>query len=91
MDTTYTDNVEQKSKTIRRPDGHSFKVVQVLQRSFENEAILLIFDYNGGPHGPDNFVLKSNKWKAEALSNLNLDGNHRSGNENVLLNILHTM
>ena len=47
-DTTYIDNVRWKFKNIRRPHGHSFKAVQVLQRSFENEDKFLIFDYNDG-------------------------------------------
>ena len=45
-------------------------------RSFEDEATLLIFDYNNGSSASTDFVLKSNKEKAEVVSNLNMDGDH---------------
>ena len=89
-DTTYIDNVRRKFKNIRRPDGHSFKAVQILQKSFEKEAKFLIFDYNDGSEGSPAFVLKSSKRKVEVLNNLNMDGNHHLAGETVHLDVLHS-
>ena len=75
MDTTYIDYVRRKFKNIRRSDGHCLKVVQVLQRSFENEDKFLIFDYNDGSDCSSAFTLKLSKRKVE--NNLNMNGNHR--------------
>ena len=70
-DTTYIDNVRRKFKNIQRPYGHSFKAVQVLQRSFENEQKFLIFDYNDGSDWSSAFALKSSEGKVEVHNNFN--------------------
>ena len=74
-DTTYIDYVRRKFKNIQRSDGYCLKVVQVLQRSFENEDKFLIFDYNDGSDCSPAFTLKLSKRKVEVLNNLNMNSN----------------
>ena len=84
-DTIYIDNVRWKFINIQRLDGHCFKAVQVLQRSFANKDKFLIFDYNDSSDGSPAFVLRSSKWKVEVLNNLKMDGNHCLVGETVTL------
>ena len=89
-DVRYIDNLRRKSKASRRPDGHSFKAVEVLQNNFEKDDKFLIFDFNDGSDGNLPFVIKSSKRKIEILDHLNIDNTHRLSSETVHLDVLHS-
>ncbi|XP_066936070.1 uncharacterized protein [Clytia hemisphaerica] len=89
-DVRYVDNLRRKSKASRRPEGHSFKAVEVLKRNFEKDDKFLIFAFNDGSDGNLPFVLKSSKRKVEILNHLNMDGTHRLSSETVHLDVLHS-
>ena len=89
-DVRYIDNLRRKSKASRRPDGHSFKAVEVLQNNFEKDDKFLIFDFNDGSDGNLPFVIKSSKRKIEILDHLNMDNTHRLSSETVHLDVLHS-
>lgn len=82
--------MQQTNLNIRRPDGHCFKAVQVLLRSFENEYKVLIFDYNDGSVGSPDFFQKLSKRKVEVLNNLTMDAYHCLAVETVDLDVLHS-
>ena len=64
------DNVKQKSKQSRRPDGHSFQAVKILKEKFDGDDNFLIYDYNDGSDGNSEFVVKSSRLKVNFLLNL---------------------
>ena len=41
--------------STRRPDGHSFKAVDVIRNNFVSEDEYLIFDYCDGSYGGNTF------------------------------------
>ena len=50
--------IQENNLNIQWPDGCSFKAVQVLLRSLDNEYKILIFDYNDGSDGSPDFFQK---------------------------------
>lgn len=78
--------MQRNNLNIRR----SFKAVQVLLRSFDNEYKILIFDYNDGLDGSPDFFQKLSKRKVEVLNNLLVDGYHCLSMETVQPNILRS-
>ena len=82
--------MQRNNLNIRRPDGHSFRAVQVLLRSFDNECKIFIFDYNDGLDGSPDFFQKLSKRKVEVLNNLLIDGYYCLSVETVQPNILHS-
>ena len=76
--------------STRRPDGHSFKAVDVIRNNFVSEDEYLIFDYCDGSYGGIPFVMKSSARKVELLLNLDKDGIHRLSTESVFLDVLRS-
>ena len=50
-DTAFIDSVRKRKLFSRRPDGHSFKAVDVIRNNFVSEDEYLIFDYCDGSDG----------------------------------------
>ena len=69
-DTAFIDSVRKRKLFSRRPDGHSFKAVDVIRNNFVSEDEYLIFDYCDGSDGGIPFVMKSSARKVELLLNL---------------------
>ena len=76
-DTAFIDSVRKRKLFSRRPDGHSFKAVDVIRNNFVSEDEYLIFDYCDGSDGVIPFVMKSSARKVELLFNLDKDAIHR--------------
>ena len=89
IDTKYIENKRAKMKSSRRPHGHSFEAVKVLQEAFASQDKFAVFDFNDGTDGPA-FLMKSSKRKVELLQNLSRDSNHRLATETVFLDVLHS-
>ena len=89
-DTIFIDNVRKRVLCSRRPDGHSFKAVDVITNNFVSEDEYLIFDYCDGSDGGIPFVMKSSARKVELLLILDKDGIHRLSTEAVFLDVLHS-
>ena len=88
--TVFLDNVRKRVLSSRRPDGHSFKAVDVIRNNFVSEDEYLIFDYCDGSDGGILFVMKSSARKVELLLNLDKDGIHRLSTESVFLDVLRS-
>ena len=88
--TAFIDNVRKRVLPSRRPDGHSFKEVDVIRNNFVSEDEYLIFDYCDGSDEGIPFAMKSSARKVELLLNLNKDGIHRLSTEAVFLDVLHS-
>ena len=88
--TAFIDNVRKRVLSSRRPDGHSFKEVDVIRNNFVSEDEHLIFDYCDGSDEGIPFAMKSSARKVELLLNLNKDGIHRLSTEAVFLDVLHS-
>ena len=58
---------------MRRPDGHSFEAIRILQESFNKEDMYLIYQYNDGQDEYLLLVIKSSTRKVELLCRLNKD------------------
>ena len=89
-DTVFIDNVRKRVLSSRRPDGHSFKAVDVIRNNFVSEDEYLIFDYCDGSYGGIPFVMKSSARNFELLLNLDKDGIHHLSTEAVFLDVLHS-
>ena len=74
----------------RRPDGHSFKAVDVIRNNFVSEDEYLILDYCDGSDEGIPFVMKSRARKVDLLLNLDKDSIHRLSTEAVFLDVLHS-
>ena len=88
--TVFLDSVRKRVLSSRRPDGHSFKAVDVIRNNFVSEDEYLIFDYCDGSDGEILFVMKSSARKVELLLNLDKDGIHRLSIESVFLDVLRS-
>ena len=88
--TVFLDSVRKRVLSSRRPDGHSFKAVDVIRNNFVSEDEYLIFDYCDGSDGGILFVMKSSARKVELLLNLDKDGIHRLSIESVFLDVLRS-
>ena len=89
-DTKFIDNVKQKSKQSRRPDGHSFQAVKIQKEKFDGYDNFLIYDYNDGSDGNAEFVVKSSRLKVNFLLNLDRSGSHPLSSETVHLDVIHS-
>ena len=89
-DTKFIENIKQKSKMDRRPDGHSFNAIRVLKEKYENQDKFLIFDYSSGDERSSLFVMKSSKLKVKLMKDLNRDGSHPLFRETEFLDVLHS-
>ena len=89
-DTVFIDNVRKSVLSSRRPDGHSFKAVDLIRNNFVSEDEYLIFDYCDGSDRSIPFVMKSSAWKVELLLNIDKAGIHRLSTEAVFLDVLHS-
>ena len=89
-DITFVDNVRKRVFSSRRPDVHSFKVVDVIRNIVVSEDEYLIFDYCDGSDGGIPFVMKSSARKVTLLLNLDEDGIYRLSAEAVFLDVLHS-
>ena len=58
---------------MRRPDGHSFQAIKILQESLNKEDMYLIYQYNDGQDEYLLLVIKSSTRKVELLCRLNKD------------------
>ena len=75
----------------RRPHGHSFKAIEVIQNAMKKEDKYLVYDFNDGSDGNVPFLIKSSKRKVEVLNKLNMNGVHRLSSETFHLDVLHNM
>ena len=82
--TEYIDNIKKRIKKMRRPDGHSFEAIRILQESFNKEDMYLIYQYNDGQDECLPFVIKSGTRKVELLCRLNKNKGYRLSLECVL-------
>jgi len=89
-DTKYIENLKSIEKRARRPDGHSFKAVEVLKSKYQNQDKYLIYKLNDGSDGSIPFVLKSSLKKVEMMKNLDKDGTHPLSTETIHLDVLHS-
>ena len=75
---------------MRRPDGHSFKAIRILKKSFNKEDMYVIHQYNNGQDECLPFVIKSSTRKVELLCWLNKNGGDRLLSECAFLDVLYT-
>ena len=75
-DAVFIDNVRKRVLSRRRPEGHSFKTVDVIRNNFVSQDEYLIFDYCDGSDREIHFAMKSSARKVELLLNLDKDGIH---------------
>ena len=87
-DKTFIDNIRRKEKSRRRPDGHCFETVKLLQKTYEQEARFLLYLYSNSATLP--YVIKSSRLKLQLHQNLDMDGNHRLSKETVYLDVLRS-
>ena len=87
-DKTFIDNIRRKEKSRRRPDGHCFEAVKLIQKIYEQEDRFLLYLYSNSATLP--YVIKSSRLKLQFLQNLDMNGNHRLSKETVYLDVLHT-
>ena len=74
---------------MRRPDGHSFEAIRILQESFNKEDMYLIYQYNDGQDECLPFVIKSSTQKV-LLCRWNENEGDRLSSECVFLDGLHS-
>ena len=79
-DKTFIDNVRRTQKSRRRPDGHCFGAVNLLQKTYEQED-RFCFTHSNSATLP--YVIKSSRLKLQLLQNLDMVGNHRLSKETV--------
>ena len=89
IDTAFIDNVRKSVLSSRRPDGHSFKAVDLIRNNFVSEDEYLIFDYCDGSDRSIPFV-KSSAWKVELLLNIDKAGIYCLSTEGVFLDVLRS-
>ena len=89
-DKKFIDNIRQREKSKRRPDGHCFEAVKILKESYDKEDPYLIFSFHDGSDDKLPFVIKSSKLKVNKLVDLDKDGSHRLSTETVYLDVLHS-
>ena len=87
-DKTFIDNIRRKEKSRRRPDGHCFEAVKLIQKIYEQEDRFLLYLYSNRATLP--YVIKKSRLKLQLLQNLDMDGNHRLSKETVYLDVLHS-
>ena len=75
---------------MRRPDGHSFQAIKILQESLNKEDMYLIYQYNDGQDECLPFVIKSSTQKVELLCRLKKDEDDRLLSECVFLHVLYS-
>ena len=63
-DNTIIDNIRGKEKSRRRPDGHCFEAVKLLQKTHEQEDCFLLYSYSNSATLP--YVIKSSRLKLVA-------------------------
>ena len=80
-DKKFIANVRRKEKSRRRPDGHCFEAVKLLQKTYEQDDRFLLYSYSNSAILP--YVIKSSGLKLQLLQNIDMDGNHRLSKETV--------
>ena len=75
---------------MRRPDGHSFEAIRILQENFNMEDMYLIYQYNDGQDECLPFVIKSSTRKVELLCQLNKNQGDRLSSESIFLDVLRS-
>ena len=87
-DKIFIDSVRRKEKSCRRPEGHCFEAVKLLQKPHEQEDRFLLYLYSNSATLA--YVIKSSSLKLQLLQNLDMDGNHGLSKETVYLDVLHS-
>ena len=82
-DTKFIDNVKQKSKQSRKPDGHSFQSFKILKEKSDGNDNFLIYEFIDGSDGNADFDVKSSIMKVNFLLNLDRNGSHPLSSETV--------
>ena len=75
---------------MRKPDGHNFEAIRILQKNFNKEDMCLVCQCNDGQDECLPFVIKSSTRKVELLCRLIKNGGDRLSSESVFLDTLHS-